>query len=45
VAPLVGGAIAAVAYQVLHQPAPTVVTLAEAQQALPSQQDQRLAGS
>jgi aquaporin Z len=45
VAPLVGGAIAAGAYQVLHLPAPTVLTLAEAQQALPSQQDQRLAGS
>ena len=45
VAPLVGGVIAAGAYQALHLPGPTVLTLAEAQQALPSQQDQRLAGS
>jgi aquaporin Z len=42
VAPLVGGAIAAGAYQALHLPGPTVLTLAEAQQALPGQQDERL---
>ena len=45
VAPLVGGAIAAGAYQALHLPGPTVLTLSEAQQALPGQQDERLARS
>ena len=45
VAPLAGGAIAAGAYQVLHLPVPTILTLPEAEQALPGQRDERLARS